>query len=212
MNDFKIPRIAFSDFFWERIGFGKPLTSAQESACQALTDQADYKTGSLAEHDVWDVSALASAFRPTSVCEIGTFVGRSTYALANGMGAGLIWTCDASNALDLPSPGNATIIRQFKKTNSTAMLETAIAEKMYFDLFYIDGRITAQDCDLMSEVSTLAGSIFVLDDFEGVEKGVANASILLNSIASGCTLIYPKPGRKTAVLLPFSRIRFVPQV
>lgn len=211
MNDFKIPRIAFSDFFWERIGFGKPLTSAQESACQALYDQADYKTGSLAEHDVWDVSALASAFRPATVCEIGTFVGRSTYALATGMGAGLIWTCDASNALDLPSPGNAVTIRQFKKTNSTAMLETAIAEKQRFDLFYVDGRITAQDCDLIGECMN-DRSIIVLDDFEGVEKGVANASILLNSIASGCTLIYPKPGRKTAVLLPFSRIRFVPQV
>lgn len=210
MKDFLIPRIAFSDFFWERIGYGKPLTLAQEDACQALYDQADYKTGSLTEHDVRDVSALASAFRPATVCEVGTFVGRSTYALATGMGQGSIWTCDSSNALDLPSPGNAVTIRQFKKTNSTDMFGKAMAEKMRFDLFYIDGRLTQRDAELMGECMD-ARSIIVLDDFEGVEKGVANASLLLNSVAAGCTLIYPKTGRKTAVLLPFTRIRFVPQ-
>jgi len=42
MKDFLISRIAFSDFFWERIGYGKPLTLAQEAACQALYDQDDY--------------------------------------------------------------------------------------------------------------------------------------------------------------------------
>jgi len=210
MKDFLISRIAFSDFFWERIGYGRPLTLAQEAACQALYDQADYQTGSLTEHDVRDVSALANAFTPATVCEVGTFVGRSTYALANSMNSGTIWTCDSSNALDLPSPGNAVTIRQFKKTNSTDMFGKAMAERQKFDLFYIDGRLTQRDAELMGECMD-ARSIIVLDDFEGVEKGVANASILLNSVAAGCTLIYPKPGRKTAVLLPFTRIRFVPQ-
>lgn len=211
MNDFKISRIAFSDFFWERIGYGKPLTIAQEAACQALTEQADYKTGSLSENDVWDVSALALAFKPATVCEVGTFVGRSTYALANGMNAGTIWTCDSSNALDLPAPGNAVTIRQFKKTNSTDMFAKAMVERQKFDMFYIDGRLTQRDAELMGECMD-ERSIIVLDDFEGVEKGVANASMLLNTVAGGYTLVYPKPGRKTAVLLPYSRIRFVPQV
>ena len=210
MNDFKISRAAFSDFFWERIGYGQPLGADQEAVCQALYHQADYQTGSLTEHDVRDVSALASAFDPAAVCEVGTFVGRSTYALANGMTFGTIWTCDSSNALDLPSLNDAVIIRQFQKTNSTDMFGKAMAERQKFDFFYIDGRLTQRDAELMGECMDNR-SIIVLDDFEGIEKGVANASLLLNTVAAGCTLVYPKPGRKTAVLLPFTRIRFVPQ-
>lgn len=210
MNDFKISRAAFSDFFWMQIGYGAPLSSSQENACQALTEQADYKTGSLHKNDVWDVSALTRYFGPRTVAEVGTFVGRSTYALANGMGEGLIWTCDSSNALDLPEPGNGVTIRQFQKKPSHDMFAKAMVEKIRFDLFYIDGRLSQRDIDLMPECMA-TDALFVLDDFEGVEKGVANASVLLNTFTQ-YTLVYPKQGHKTAVLLPFSRLRFVPQL
>lgn len=210
MKDFLISRAEFSDFFWSQVGMGRSLQYALGQQLEELREQADYNTGSLTDEDIYDLSGLIRLFQPATVCEIGTFIGRSTHAMASSMKAGTIWTCDSSNALDLPPPENAVTIRQFKKTNSTDMFGKAMAEKMRFDLFYIDGRLVQRDAELMGECMD-ARSIIVLDDFEGIEKGVANASLLLNSVAAGCTLIYPKPGRKTAVLLPFTRIRFVPQ-
>jgi hypothetical protein len=50
--------------------------------------------------------------------------------------------------------------------------------------------------------------VFVFDDFEGIEKGVVNAMMVESP---GRVLIYPREGRKTAVSLPFTLLRFVPQ-
>lgn len=212
MKDFQIPRSEFSRFFWDLLGSGTYMIKELEEALEDLRDDADYKTGSISEKDVYDLTAIVSYFRPESVCEIGTFIGRSTHAIAQSMGAGSIWTCDISNSIDLPAPVNAVTIRQFKKTSSTDMLKEAVKKQQQFDLFYIDGRISSEDVDLMAKVSPPKDPIMILDDFEGVEKGVANASILLSTIASGYTLIYPRAHHKTAVLLPFSRLRFVTQV
>jgi hypothetical protein len=51
-------------------------------------------------------------------------------------------------------------------------------------------------------------TVFVLDDFEGIEKGVTNAMMLE---APSRVLIYPREGRKTAVSLPIGVIQLVPQ-
>lgn len=217
MKDFLISRSEFSSFFWEQID---PLHYSINlprvlNDLDALRGNADYNTGSLSRLDCIDVLALASHFKPESVAEVGTFIGRSTHCLASGMDTGAIWTCDGSNALDLPQPENDVVIKQFKKTNSTEMFGKALASNVCFDLFYIDGRLTERDVELMGECMNPTGSVIVLDDFEGVEKGVANASMFLNWAAKHnhqYTLIYPNKGRKTAVLLPFSKIRFVPQV
>lgn len=216
MKDLLISRADFSPFFWELIGTtDKPLPRSLD-ALEGLRTKADYNTGSLSYLDCVDVHALASYFKPTSVAEVGTFIGRSTHSLAAGMDEGEIWTCDSSNALNLPEPENQSVkIKQFRKTNSTDMFAKAMTLGFRFDLFYIDGRLTERDVELMSECIAFDGSVIVLDDFEGVEKGVANSSILLNWSARNAknyTLIYPQPGRKTAVLVPFNRIRFVPQV
>jgi predicted O-methyltransferase YrrM len=212
MNDFKISRAAFSEFFWQQVGMGRSLPYGLGVELEELREQADYNTGSLSDEDVYDLSALVRYFEPTVVCEIGTFIGRSTHTIADNMKAGVIWTCDGSNALDLPAPENKNVtIRQFKKTSSTEMFAKAMTERQKFDLFYIDGRLSQRDIELMAECVDFTRAVIVLDDFEGVEKGVANASMLLSSVAADFTLIYPKPGRKTAVLLPFTRIRFVPQ-
>ena len=215
MNDFLLSRTAFSQVFWNEIGMGRTLPYDIERQLEVLREKADYKTGSLSMTDIYDVSGLARYFKPTSVCEIGTFIGRSTHAIAQEMGAGTIWTCDVSNDLTLPAPGNAVTIRQFPKTSSTEMLSKAVEAKQKFDMFYIDGRITERDVELLMACEDLTGSIIVLDDFEGVEKGVANASVLMNALSkSGWqqTLIYPRAHHKTAVILPFNRIRFVAQV
>ena len=213
MKDFQISRANFSHFFWDTVGSGSLITRDIEETLEDLRKEADYNTGSLSDEDVYDLTAIVRYFKPTSVAEVGTFIGRSTHAIAQSMDSGQIWTCDFSNDLKLPPPTNGAVsIRQFPKTGSTDMLAKAIAEKQHFDLFYIDGRLTERDAELMDECQDPKGSVIVLDDFEGVEKGVANASMLLNTMAGGCTLVYPRARGKTAVLLPFSRVRFVPQV
>lgn len=213
MNDFKISRTDFSRFFWDVVGSGSYTIKEIDEMLDDLRADADYNTGSLSDEDVHDVTAIVSYFKPKSVCEVGTFIGRSTHAIASSMNEGVIWTCDVSNDLTLPQPTNPKVaIKQFPKTGSTEMLKKAVAAKKRFDMFYIDGRLTEEDADLMQQCTDMVGAFIVLDDFEGVEKGVANASMLLNTMAGGCTLIYPRPRNKTAVLLPFNRVRFVPQV
>jgi len=51
-------------------------------------------------------------------------------------------------------------------------------------------------------------TVFVLDDFEGIEKGVTNAMMLE---APNRVLIYPREGRKTAASIPITLIQLVPQ-
>ena len=53
-----------------------------------------------------------------------------------------------------------------------------------------------------------ANTVFVLDDFEGTEKGVANALMLESPNA---VLIYPRNGNKTAMVLPVGMIQLVRQ-
>ena len=54
---------------------------------------------------------------------------------------------------------------------------------------FIDGRISQEDCSLLGQVIS-QNCIFVLDDFEGVEKGVVNA-IVLRNVLRNSLLIEP---------------------
>ena len=80
-------------------------------------------------------------------------------------------------------------------------------EGLKVDLVYLDGRLSKEDMKPLSKI-VHDDTIFVFDDFEGTEKGVANAMMLDRS---NCALIYPREGHKTAVLIPYSRIEFVRQ-
>lgn len=217
MNDLLIPRSKFSEFFWQVLEPKRnmwPVSYALLEELDALRAQADYNTGSLSQDDICDLHNIVAYFKPARVAEIGTFIGRSTMAMAYAMDGGEIWTCDASNDLKLPEHPN-TRIRQFPKTNSIGMLDKAAVEKVQFDLVYIDGRITEQDVKMIIAREPIGGSIMVLDDFEGIEKGVSNAALLLNGLTGNGwqqTLIYPRRGGKTALILPFSRLKFVNQV
>ena len=75
------------------------------------------------------------------------------------------------------------------------------------DLIYLDGRLSQQDVDPLNKIIH-DKTVFVLDDFEGTEKGVANAMMLESP---GRVLIYPREGRKTAMSIPFTLLQIVPQ-
>lgn len=156
---------------------------------------------------------IVAYFRPTLIAEVGTFIGRSTYSLAVGSGdKATVYTCDASNDIKLPPmPEGAARVVQFPNTTSTDMFKSLLADKNLgrkIDLFYIDGRVSEEDKALMLQLSN-DRTIIVLDDFEGVEKGVANGMLLGTP---NHLLIYPRtPDGKTALLVPIQLLQLTAQ-
>ncbi len=214
----------FSDSeFWihnKRFVFFKQLSELDD-----LRGGADYKTGSISSASAWCLYCLSRFFAPENVLEVGTFIGKSTTAIMMGMEDGgvtngSIHTCDFSNEISLPAVSKIKIV-QYKKTSSLDMLRS-LTGKNSFSFFHIDGRVGDQDLILMDKLST-ADAIIALDDFEGVEKGVANYMMFRgSSIFTTHTLIYPcetsaitevgLTGRSTtAVLFPKRLIRLTNQ-
>jgi hypothetical protein len=87
------------------------------------------------------------------------------------------------------------------------MFQHLAEEKIVVDLIYLDGRIQAEDFDYLASI-THDKTVIVFDDFEGIEKGVANALMLEHPSR---VLIYPRGDNKTAVSMPVRLIQLVPQ-
>ena len=130
-----------------------------------------------------------------------------------------IATCDDSNDIKLPWNGN-TKINQYGLSSSTIMMEN---EKEKFDFIFLDGRLQKEDMKFLDKLCH-EKTIFVLDDFEGIEKGVANL-MALQSIPNFKRYFLIRPPSSsflkkinpfsetcpTAVFLPLSLIVFVNQ-
>jgi hypothetical protein len=185
----------FSKVFWERI-----QVRAGECARAAKIERRFLEIGGgpyaiNADEGYW-LFCLAFFYEPRTVCEIGTYRGRSATALALGMGSGTIWTCDMDNDWDVPSP-NDVEIRQHRKMTSTAMLSEM---KDPIDLFFFDGRIQDDDVPHIKRLSH-KHTVYVFDDFEGLEKGVHNA-LKLNDPSK----ILITENDRMAVLIPWETI------
>jgi len=214
MNPIQIGRERFTKIFWEIVS-GKTNEAysdafndlmAMESYQNTLRLNADYKTGSLGWNDVEDVYKLVRFFEPSVIAEVGTFIGISTMTMRLAAPHAVIHTCDASNALNV-SAAPDDLLFQYPKKTSTQMFQTLADKKIGVDLMYVDGRLQQQDLELFHKI-VHDQTIFVFDDFVGIEKGVVNAMMLESP---GRVLIYPRKGRKTAVSLPFTLLQFVPQ-
>ena len=177
---------------------------------QHLKEQADYNTGSLGENDAGDLYKIVKFFQPKVIAEVGTFIGVSTMVmdLATGTTA-QIRTCDVSNRIDLDLyPEQAELIEQYFHTPSHEMFADMAKEELKADLIYLDGRLSKQDEEPLNKIIH-DKTVFVLDDFEGTEKGVANAMMLESP---GRVLIYPRHhGGKTAMSIPMTLLQIVPQ-
>lgn len=161
---------------------------------ESLREYADYNTGSITAAACWSLLSAAYYFKPQTVVEVGTFIGKSTLSLLRGMQFsgeenGRIYTCDLSNDIELPFGATSGVI-QFRKQSSTQMLSALSVKGVQCDLLMLDGRLQHDDFHFLSQMLH-AQSIVLLDDFEGVEKGVVNASVLLNSLQATHNLIYP---------------------
>jgi hypothetical protein len=117
-------------------------------------------------------------------------------------------TCDMSNDIPNLFVDARGMVTYFPKTSSTEMFKKlAEEENPSIDLIYLDGRLSQPDIEPLSKI-VCEKTVFVLDDFEGIEKGIANALMLEHPSR---VLIYPRGDNKTAVSLPVGLIQLVPQ-
>jgi len=232
MNKLNINRHHFSKLVWEvvlqhsesflRIGW--PKLREDLDHLEQLRGQAEYNTGSISLSSAFVLYAICNYFRPALVAEVGTFIGKSTLSMARGMeggGRAAIHTCDYSNEIELDLP-TFVQITQYKKQSSTHMFEALGGLGTTADLVALDGRISQEDVALIQAV-TNTNTIMVIDDFEGIEKGVANV-MLLNRTGyfKNHLLVYPPDesilhrmgfeARSTiALLVPASNIAYTTQ-
>ncbi len=183
MRKIPIPMRLLSVAFWGSLDrYGLPPTKEFQE-CEKNREKASLDTGSLSIEDAQTLWKLARGFQPKVIAEVGTFIGRSTTALRMGSGA-KIYTCDKDN--DCFSMDG--VITHPKK-DSTQML-SGIQEPI--DLFFIDGRLNLEDVGLIKKLKK-PETVFIFDDFQGMEKGVINVA-RLEPILKGNIFIQPITG------------------
>ncbi len=167
---------------------------AKSSALDELRRYAAYNTGSISTGAIWSLFAAVAFFRPQTIAEVGTFIGKSTFAMACGLDVchkegGQIFTCDFSNDIPL-NFGTTSGVQQYPMTSSGDMFRDLRSKGVRCDLALLDGRLPAEDLPVMGELLHQE-SVILLDDFEGIEKGVANAALLMPSLQATHLLVYP---------------------
>ncbi|MEY4316538.1 MAG: hypothetical protein RI902_346 [Pseudomonadota bacterium] len=230
MNKLNISRNSFTDLFWkiifqngtQIIEQAKSNIASKHIYFEKLRDLSEYNTGSISASSAVSLTLLTSYFRPSLIAEVGTFIGRSTYSLTighelNGVAPPLIHTCDYSNNINLDFKN----IIQYKKQSSTEMLTSLVNNKIIPEMYLLDGRIQESDIPLLLELQA-EDAIFLLDDFEGTEKGVSNAFTLTNVFKNNFLVAYPASqtllntygltdASTTAALIPIKKVGFVNQ-
>ena len=228
MKSLTISNRLFSESVWQRMFETSAIRLEEKRASffksmaslENLRETADYDTGSITSASAWALYCTAYYFQPLTTLEIGTFIGRSTLSIAMGMddagiSGGTIHTCDLSNDIKLPE-ATKTKITQYPKQSSTDMLKTLIAtlgQTNKFEMIHIDGRLQDQDCKFLDKIRS-PEMIIALDDYESLEKGVANHMNLKDAgILEHYQFVYPtseallqkfgfKDHSTTALLLP----------
>jgi len=184
-----------SDVFWRNLGirwqaelrFRLPYLDNEALIAENLRQKADYNTGSVPTAAAAALLILAAEIKPERVFEIGTFIGNSTRALA--LHSKHVYTCDGHNDLGLGLPN----VTQYRKIMSTAALQAYKDLNIGpVDLFFLDGRIQAEDAPLLCDV-TNDETIFVLDDCYQLEKGTMNTHILGLTFKDRALLYLPPP-------------------
>lgn len=197
INRFKLGNLIWQLIFESNCTYSDLTRSDLLSKSNLLDDlrkYANYNTGSISAGAIWTLFSATTFFKPKLIAEVGTFIGKSTFAMACGMDiahldGGEIYTCDFSNNITLDF-GTKTKIRQFPMQSSTVMFQNMAQESVRCDILLLDGRIQTEDLPLISTVIHNE-TVILLDDFEGTEKGVINAIHLMNMLNNTHLLAYP---------------------
>jgi len=140
---------------------------------------------------------LIKYFQPRKVFEVGTFIGRSTVAMALGISQycddGIIYTCDKDNDFYLDELKLGCEIRGDGKTLSTEALKKVSEKEDSMDFFFFDGILQNSDLEYIAQLSG-ENTILATDDFEGISKGVINFLFLKQlPCFSSYILVHPCP-------------------
>ena len=149
--------------------------------CDTLVDKAVFRTGSISLASMVYLHTLVERFQPTTIIEIGTFIGKSTYTMLDVASVHHLYTCDMHNDC-LPTTPRLTC---FPGLTSTQMLAQLVEKGVKADFFFFDGRLSAVDLSLILRLSTW-NTVYACDDYhENVPpsqfqygKGVANIGLL----------------------------------
>ena len=207
MNKLYLSEAMLTEVFWPRLrqavdALPEASATAESilAASRVIHQRFPQETaGSVSKDAVRTLWLLARYFRPRVIAEVGTFIGRSTLALSEGAGESLreMHTCDYSfSEFGVPqefesSFKNAEKIVYYAKTASTQMFRSMLPNhKGAVDCFFMDGRLSNEDLLLIQELRS-PEAVFIVDDFEGVEKGVANA-LLLRQAFKDLVLVRPE--------------------
>lgn len=202
MEKIRINRARLTDLVWRTILEETSLHSlmvrdellSKSSALDELRHHAAYNTGSISTGAIYSLFAAIAFFRPKIIAEVGTFIGKSTFAMACGLDichseGGQIFTCDFSNNIPLDF-GTTTQVLQYPMTSSGEMFRDLLSKKIRCDIILLDGRLPPEDLPVLGKLLHHE-SVILLDDFEGIEKGVSNAALLMPSLQATHLLAYP---------------------
>ena len=179
----------------------------QKSACGL-----EEAPSTLRPMDVVELFGLVRTTRPATVIEVGTYIGVSTTTIARAMRRGHLYTCDSESDWLIASP-NEVAIHQYRRQRSSEMFADLRAKGVVADLVYLDGRL-APTGETIEDLMALTNerTVFVMDDFIGIEKGVLNAIVLAGLKHKNLGLVLPRTqDSKTAILLSGNRIAMVVQ-
>lgn len=202
MKPLRFNRDKVSQLTWESIYDHATLCAYTEMAglmhnshaLEKLRDQASYDTGSISAAAIWTIFSTCLYFEPKIAVEVGTFIGKSTLAMAHAMDqsrheAPKIFTCDFSNNIEL-NLKTRTHITQFPNQSSTEMFRSLAQRGVRCDVLMLDGRLQKDDSLHLSPLLH-EKTVIMLDDFEGIEKGCVNAMGLMQSLSTTHLLVYP---------------------
>jgi predicted O-methyltransferase YrrM len=192
MNKLLISENSLSEIFWTRLITSSDIERARREALIIAEETKvihqnfpSDTAGSISLNTTILLWLVAKYFGPQHIFEIGTFIGRSGLALLAGSSSTVkrIDTCDFSfdqfyltEKLKTAFPSFPKL-RYWPKTSSSVALKKVLDTGGLPDLFFLDGRIAKDDLNLMARVKSKS-TVFILDDFEGTEKGVENCMIL----------------------------------
>ena len=210
--------------FWSELLSSGTTISAKKEIEDVIEETAQQlrnfpsEAGTISRDSCLVLYLLAKYFSPKTVGEIGTYIGRSAYSIFKGAESSLenLYTCDGTfDCLNFSEfrLKNQDRIKYFGKTMSTEMLQSLINKNSKkLDLVIIDGRMSPKDLELLEKLVS-ESTVFCVDDFEGVEKGVINV-VMLREKFRHYLLFEPKfSGLNTsmALLVPTSNIKLTRQ-